>query len=157
MKIAFTVLLHGLLLSLSGAANAPVSQKRYTVSDLEAAILSGKLGTDLAASAQKIKKHGAELYVREMLGQPVPYQLFTFDLSQGYTVLIESSDKIVILCSAFGGGYVTDIRLTSNGTQKVLHYRYTSGSGRRFEHTGEYVVGSGSPKEVAPVKDTTPR
>jgi hypothetical protein len=36
-------------------------------------------------------------------------------------------------------------------------YRYTSGSGRQFEHRAKYAIGSKKPVGTASVRDITPR
>jgi hypothetical protein len=135
---------------------APLPQG-YSVKEVEDALLAGKIRPDLAASAQKRKQGGGNLYVREILGEPIPFQLFTFDLAEGYTVVVEAKEKITVLCSAFGGGYASNFRLSKEGADTVLRYRYTSGSGFRFEHEAMYVLGSGAPRDTAPRKNVAPR
>lgn len=132
---------------------ASTSARRYSVADIETAIRSGKIGQEYAERAKKLQ----ELHVAEIRGQKIPYQLFTFsDFQGGYTLLIEAEVKFVVLCSAVGGGFAYDFTMAKESGTTTLHYRYTSGSGRRFEHRGRYVIGSGKPKEIAAVRDITP-
>lgn len=113
------------------------------VSEIASAIRSGKVGSEYAERAKKTP----ELYVREIVGEKIPYQLFTFnDYRGGYTLLVEADDTFVILC----GGYATDFSMTKEKDRTILQFKYITGSGLRIYHTAKYVIGSGASNEVAP-------
>jgi hypothetical protein len=132
------------------ATEAP--SRRYSTTEIKAAIRSGKVGPEYAERTKKME----EFPVREIVGEKLPYQLFTFeDYRGGYTLLVEADETFVILCSAVGGGFADDFRMTKDKERITLTYRYTSGSGRRFEHQAKYVIGSGKPEETAAVRDVT--
>lgn len=112
-------------------------------SEIASAIRSGKVGSEYAERAKKMP----ELYVREIVGEKIPYQLFTFDdYRGGYTLLVEADDTFVILC----GGYARDFSMTKEKERTILQFRYSSGSGMMNWHTAAYVIGSRTSNEVAP-------
>lgn len=134
------------------AADAPV--RRYTPKEIEAAIRAGKAGAEFAERAKKMEN----LHLAELRGQAIPYQVFYFsDFAGGYSLLVEGGERFTILCRAIGGGFAQDFTMTEAAGQVTLHYRYTSGSGRMFEHRMKYVLGSGQPETVGDVRDITPR
>jgi hypothetical protein len=131
----------GFLCVTALAADGP--PRRYSVTDIEAAIRTGKVGAEYAERAKKME----QLYVREIRGEKIPYQLFTFDdYRGGYTLLVEADDAFVILCT----GYADNFTLAKEGDKVTLHYRYITGSGVPLEHTAAYVIGSGTANDVAP-------
>jgi hypothetical protein len=140
------------LFAFFSLAASAAELRRYTVADIEAAIRSGKVDADLAERAKKVE----QLYVAETRGEKIPYQLFTFsDFRGGYTLLVEAEEKFVILCTSIGGGYADQFTMTKDAGRTTLHYRYTSGSGRLFEHRAKYVIGSGKPEETQGRRDNT--
>ena len=111
----------------------------YNEASVEKAIRSGELGFEIAVKANKEKN----LHVRELSNTGIPYKVFTFSIDgNGYSVLVEGGN-LIMLCSGIGGGEANEFVVTRLKKMTILTYHFTSGSGILYEHSGQYVIGSG--------------
>lgn len=141
------------LVACAGLFGADAPARRYTPKEIEAAIRAGQAGAEFAERAKKME----ELPISEIRGEDIPYQIFWFeDFAVGYTLLVEAEGKFAILCRAIGGGRADTFKMERANGKVTLHYRYTSGSGRMFEHHAKYIIGSGQPEDVGGRRDITP-
>jgi len=132
------------------------SSKFNSVFTIDSAIRSGELGKTFAERAAKVEN----LYVREIANTGIPYRVFTFsDYLAGYTIMVENN-QLVLLCSGFGGGHAREFNIEKMQNKEVLTYKFDVGSGRSYELSGRYILGSGKatwqtlddikPQQVAP-------
>lgn len=140
-----------LALALIGVAQVCAATD-FDVAAIDAAIRAGALGSEVAARARGVEN----LHIREITGEKIPFQLFSFsDYRSGYTLLVEDEKTLVLLCSAFGGGGARRFTVEEHDGRTVLFFLYYSGSGRTFEHRAKYVIGSGEPEEIGSPRDVT--
>lgn len=129
-----------ILLGSSGCIVERLPGALTTAASIEAAIKAGALGEDFAQRARKT----GNLYVLELKDTGIPFPVFTFsDYQAGYSVLVES-DRLVLLCAGFGGGYAEDFAIRQQGEKQVLTYTFNVGSGMSYTLSGQYVLGSGT-------------
>jgi hypothetical protein len=135
LGIVLLVLLLG-----AGCIKATAPPPLTSVESVETAIKDGALGSDFAERARKT----GNLYVLELKDTGIPYPVFTFsDYQAGYSVLVEN-DRLVLLCSGFGGGYAENFAIRKEGDRQVLTYQFTVGSGMSYTRSGQYVLGTGT-------------
>lgn len=122
----------------SGCARS--SSTLETEADVARAIKNGALGQELAERAVKT----GELWVSEQKDTGIPYRTFCFyDYLAGYTAMIER-DRLVLLCSGWGGGCAGSYRLQRLGRYTLLSYEFQVGSGIARTIQGRYVLGTGA-------------
>lgn len=127
------------LILIAGCRSDDTISTRYTPASIEQAIKTGELGDDFAERAEI----SDNLNVQEIEISTIPYQVFTFsDYQAGYTLTVEN-DKLVLLCSGYGGGYARDFQISEIDGKRTLSYRFNVGSGVIRELSGSYVLGSG--------------
>ena len=137
MKQAICTALTVLLLLSACARSSPVLE---TEADVVAAIKDGALGEELAERATKT----GELWLREQQNTGLAYRTFCFyDYQAGHTVLLER-DRLVLLCSGWGGGCAENYRLERIGRYTLLRYDFQVGSGIARTIHGQYILGTGS-------------
>jgi hypothetical protein len=140
-----------LALALIGVARV-CAATNLDVAAIDAAIRTGALGSEVAERARGVE----DLRIREITGEKIPFQLFSFsDYRGGYTLLVEDEKTFVLLCSAFGGGDARQFTIEEHDGRTVLCFLYYSGSGRTFEHRAKYVIGSGKSEEIGSPRDVT--
>lgn len=127
------------LLLIAGCRSDNTTITIYTTASIEQAIKNGELGDDFAERAEISE----DLNIQEIEISTIPFQIFTFsDYQAGYTLIVEN-DKLVLLCSGFGGGYAGDFQISDIDGKRTLTYRFSVGSGVIRELSGSYVLGSG--------------
>ncbi|HJW32836.1 MAG TPA: hypothetical protein VJ505_05660 [Holophagaceae bacterium] len=117
-----------------------ISKKYMDAESVYSALRAGELGGPLAEAANRDGKPN----LRKFQTPGVPFDFYVIEGSRGiaYTVMVEN-DHLVLLCSAFGGGYATDIALVQDGPKKALTFFYTAGSGITRVYDCKYLLGSG--------------
>ena len=135
-KLSFVI---SILLLISGCRSDDITATTYTPASIEQAIKRGGLGDDFAERAEI----SDNLNVQEIEISTIPFQIFTFsDYQAGYTLIVENN-KLVLLCSGYGGGYAGDFRISEIDGKRTLTYKFNVGSGVIRELSGSYVLGSG--------------
>ena len=134
-RISFIIV----LLVTAGCRSDDTTVIQYTPVSIEQAIKNGELGDDFAERAEI----SDNLNVQEIDISTIPLQVFTFsDYQAGYTLIVEN-DKLVLLCSGYGGGYAGDFQISEIDGKRTLTYRFNVGSGVIRELSGSYVLGTG--------------
>lgn len=134
LSFIITVLL---LIAACRSDNIPTTE--YTPASIEQAIKNGELGDDFAERAEI----SDNLNAQEIETSTIPFQVFSFsDYQAGYTLIVEN-DKLVLLCSGYGGGYGRDFLISEIDGKRTLTYKFNVGSGVIRELSGSYVLGSG--------------
>ena len=127
------------LLLISGCQSDYTTATSYTSTSIDQAIRNGELGDDFAERAEI----SDNLNVQEIEISTIPFQVFTFsDYQAGYTLIVEN-DKLVLLCSGYGGGYARGFQISEVDGKRTLTYKFNVGSGVTRELSGSYVLGSG--------------
>lgn len=127
-----------LALLLSGCRVAGPAPR--TEEDIVLAIKSGALGQELGEIATKT----GELWLREQTGTGLDYRTFCYyDYQAGHTVMLEG-DRLVLLCTGWGGGCAENYRLERLGRYTLLTYDFQVGSGIARTIHGQYILGTGS-------------
>jgi hypothetical protein len=121
-------------------ACARSSETLETEADIVSAIKGGTLGQELAERAVKT----GELWLSEQQDTDLPYRTFCFyDYGAGYTVMLEG-ERLVLLCTGWGGGCAESYRLERIGRYTLLRYEFLVGSGISRTIHGQYILGTGS-------------
>lgn len=127
------------LLLIAGCQSDDTTEIRHTPASVDHAIRTGELGDDFAERAEQSNN----LNVEEIENSTLPFQFFTFsDYQAGYTLIVEN-DRLILLCSGFGGGYARDFQINEIDGKRTLTYKFNVGSGVIRELSGSYVLGSG--------------
>lgn len=127
------------LLLIAACQSDDTAATRYTAVSIEQAIKNGELGDDFAERAGI----SDNLNVQEIEISTIPFQIFTFsDYQAGYTLIVENN-KLVLLCSGYGGGYAGDFQISEIDGKRTLTCKFNVGSGVTRELSGSYVPGSG--------------
>ncbi len=135
-KLSFILIV---LIFIAGCRSDDTTSTTYTPAYIEQAIKNGELGDDFAERAEI----SDNLNVQEIDISTIPFQVFTFsDYQAGYTLIVEN-DKLVLLCSGYGGGYATDFQINEIDGKRTLTYKFNVGSGIARELSGTYHLGSG--------------
>ena len=128
-----------LLLLIAGCQSDNNTEIMHSPASIDHAIRTGELGDDFVERAEKSNY----LTVEEIENSTLPFQFFTFsDYQAGYTLIVEN-DKLILLCSGFGGGYARDFQINEIDGKRTLTYKFNVGSGVIRELSGSYVLGSG--------------
>lgn len=135
-KLSFILIV---LIFIAGCRSDDIAATTYTPASIEQAIKYGELGDDFAERAEI----SDNLNVQEIDISTIPFQVFTFsDYQAGYTLIVEN-DKLVLLCSGYGGGYAGGFQINEIDGKRTLTYKFNVGSGVTRELSGSYVLGSG--------------
>lgn len=127
------------LLMIAACQSDDIITATYTAASIEQAIKNGELGDEFAERAEI----SVNLNVQEIEISTIQFQVFTFsDYRAGYTLIVEN-DKLVLLCSGYGGGYAGDFQISEIDGKRILTYKFNVGSGVIRELSGSYVLGSG--------------
>lgn len=127
------------LLLIAGCQSDNIIEIMYTPASIDHAIRTGELGDDFTERAEKSNN----LNVEEIENSTLPFQFFTFsDYQAGYTLIVEN-DRLILLCSGFGGGYARDFQINEIDGKRTLTYKFNVGSGVIRELSGSYVLVSG--------------
>ncbi|MCD4846751.1 MAG: hypothetical protein K8R76_01010 [Candidatus Aegiribacteria sp.] len=135
-RLSFIIIV---LLLIAACRSDDTTTTAYTPASIEQAIKNGELGDDFAERAEI----SDNLNVQEIEISTIPFQVFTFsDYQAGYTLIVEN-DKLVLLCSGYGGGYAGGFQISEVDGRRTLTYKFNVGSGVTRELSGSYVLGSG--------------
>lgn len=127
------------LLLIAACRSDGITVTKYTAASIEQAIKNGELGDDFAERAEI----SDNLNVQEIEISTIQFQVFSFsDFQAGYTLIVDN-DKLVLLCSGYGGGYASDFQISEIDGKRTLIYKFNVGSGVTRELSGSYVLGSG--------------
>jgi hypothetical protein len=115
------------------------------VQSIETAIKKGAIGKVMAERANK----QGHLNLKEIKNAGIPFRIYYFDDYQaGNTVMVEGN-KLILLCSGFGGGYAHNFQIKEENNKKILTYAFSTGSGISRPFLGRYILGSGQAPVVS--------
>jgi len=102
-------------------------------------IRKGELGKELAERAINTPN----LWMHEIKQDVVENQIFSYgDYREGVNLIVDKG-KLVFLCSGWGTGPISDLKVIKRGDKSILQYTYSIGSGIQRPCPGEYELGSG--------------